>query len=180
MPQTVTRAACVTRAPSIILRAVTLVKLIVVLFVANGTPILLRNVLGARFNAPVDGGRTLGDGRRLLGPNKTWRGLISAPVAAAIAAGLLGLGVGIGITLGSVAMLGDLATSFVKRRAGLDPSDQAFVLDQTPESLLPLLAVADKLALSIIDVAAATAAFVILGLLLSRVLFRVGVRRQPH
>ena len=128
----------------------------------------------------MDGGRILGDGHPLLGPNKTWRGLVAATVAAAAVSPLLGFGVGIGITIGLVAMIGDAVTSYIKRRAGFASSDQAFVLDQTPEALLPLLAVADKLNLSITDIAFVTVAFVVLGLLLSRLLFRFGVRRRPH
>jgi len=70
-----------------------------------------------------------------------------------------------------MAMLGDLFSSFLKRRMGLAPSCQAIGLDQIPESLLPMLACWFFLPLTIVD---ATAIFFVGELSLSRVLFKVG------
>jgi hypothetical protein len=53
---------------------------------------------------------------------------------------ILRLGWTIGVVVGSMAMLGDLFSSFVKRRLNLPPSSRATFLDQVPESLFPLLA----------------------------------------
>ena len=73
-------------------------------------------------------------------------------------------------------MLGDLLSSFLKRRMGLAPSCQAIGLDQIPESLLPLLACWFFLPLTIVDVVVATVIFFVGELSLSRVLFKLGIR----
>jgi len=51
-------------------------KLIVLMTIANGTPILLARLMGNRLSQPIDGGVRFVDGRRLLGPSKTIRGLL--------------------------------------------------------------------------------------------------------
>jgi hypothetical protein len=45
---------------------------------ANATPVALRRLLPDRYSTPVDGGLVLRDGRRLLGPSKTWAGVTIA------------------------------------------------------------------------------------------------------
>lgn len=40
---------------------------------ANAVPVALKRVLSNRYSQPVDGGLVLREGRRLLGPPKTWR-----------------------------------------------------------------------------------------------------------
>lgn len=80
----------------------------------------------------------------------------------------------------ATAMLGDLLSSFLKRRMGLAPSRQAIGLDQIPESLLPLLACWFFLPLTIVDVVAATVIFFVGELSLSRVLFKLGIRNRPY
>src|SRR4030065_1972864 len=64
-------------------------KLVALLIVANGAPVLGKNIFGAAFSTPLDGGLTLPDGRPLFGPSKTIRGLplslaATAPTAAAL------------------------------------------------------------------------------------------------
>lgn len=50
---------------------------------ANIAPVLAVKIPWIkRFDAPIDGGRTLG-GKRLLGANKTWRGILAGMVLAA-------------------------------------------------------------------------------------------------
>ncbi|HMX52743.1 MAG TPA: CDP-archaeol synthase, partial [Plasticicumulans sp.] len=63
---------------------------------------------------------------------------------------------------------------------GLASSAQALGIDQVPEALLPLLAVRETLALDGWVIAALVAAFVVLELLLSRLLYRLHIRRQPY
>jgi CDP-2,3-bis-(O-geranylgeranyl)-sn-glycerol synthase len=77
-------------------------------------------------------------------------------------------------------MLGDLTTSFIKRRLGLPPSSQALGLDQGLESLFPLLAVRSRLGLTAWDILAVVLAFFGLELLLSRLLFRAHLRDRPY
>ena len=77
-------------------------------------------------------------------------------------------------------MTGDLFSSFVKRRLGLRSGGLAIGLDQIPESLFPLLAVGDALALTVWDVAAGVAVFLIGDILLSPLLQRLGIRDRPQ
>ncbi|HXK57554.1 MAG TPA: CDP-archaeol synthase, partial [Gammaproteobacteria bacterium] len=84
------------------------------------------------------------------------------------------------LLIGGFAMLGDLLSSFFKRRLGLNPSAMAFGLDQIPESLLPLLVCRPLLDLSWLQVCLLTLGFLILELLLSQLLYRLGIRRHPY
>jgi CDP-2,3-bis-(O-geranylgeranyl)-sn-glycerol synthase len=151
------------------------------LFVANGAPIILNNVLGRLGAWPVDGGATWSfDGQPVLGPSKTWRGVAAALLATAGVAWLLALPFRLGLIVGAFAMLGDLLSSFVKRRRGMASGNRALGLDQIPESLLPLLAVRAELSLSAGQVSWLVLAFLVLELLLSRLLFAVRIRERPY
>ena len=128
-----------------------ILKLLLMLFAANGAPVLATRVLDGHGAWPVDGGRHWCDGRPLFGPSKTWRGLVMALLAAGSLAPLLGWPVGVGLAIGVGAMAGDLLSSFVKRRLGRPSSSQALGIDQIPEALLPLLAVRETLALDVME-----------------------------
>ncbi len=155
-------------------------QLLALLIAANGAPVLGLYLLGERGAAPIDGGRQLADGRPLLGPSKTWRGLALALLAGALLAALLGLPPAVGLALAAAAMAGDLLTSFAKRRAGLAPSARLLLLDHIPESLLPL-----ALGRSLLDYGwgtalAVCAAFAALSSICSPLLQRWSVRRRPY
>ena len=154
--------------------------LLLLLLTANGSPIVARNVMGSRFDSPLDGGRVLADGHRLLGASKTWRGLAASVLATTLLALVVGWPWQIGISVGAFAMLGDTLSSFIKRRLGLPPSAMAPGLDHIPESLLPLLACKPLLGLSWGQVLLLSISFMIANVLLSRLLYRVGIRRHPH
>ncbi|MGD8590062.1 MAG: CDP-archaeol synthase [Chromatiales bacterium] len=155
-------------------------KLLLLLLIANGTPILARHLLGSRFDFPLDGGTTTARGKRWLGPSKTVRGLLAAILATAVAATLLGFPWITGGLVGLLAMLGDLSASFIKRRLGLPPSSQATGLDQLPESLLPMLYCVLHLDLDWYAMFRVVFGFWISEILLSRLLFRLGIRRHPY
>ena len=155
-------------------------QLLILLAVANGTPVAAKLILGKTFSQPLDGGARFLDGRPLLGPSKTIRGVVLSVLATAAAAALIGLGAKIGALLGAVAMLGDLSSSFIKRRMGLPASAKATGLDQIPESLFPLLACGLVLPLTIRDVVGATILFFVGELALSRLLFRLNLRERPY
>jgi CDP-diglyceride synthetase len=155
-------------------------QLLTLLAVANGTPIIVEKLLGKALAFPVDGGATLADGKPLFGSSKTLRGLTLSIAATTAVAPLIGLNWRIGALVAAMAMLGDLLSSFLKRRMGLAPSRQAIGLDQIPESLLPLLACWFFLPLTIVDVVAATVIFFVGELSLSRVLFKLGIRNRPY
>ena len=157
-----------------------LLQLLVLILVANGAPILAYKLLPNVGACPVDFGARFFDGRPLLGESKTIRGLISSFVCTVILAPILGLNISIGIVISAGAMVGDLLSSFAKRRLGLQASDRALVLDQVPESLIPILFVYEYVDLSIIDTIILVSAFVVLELVLSPILFRLNIRRRPY
>lgn len=155
-------------------------KLLALLFVANGTPILAKRLLGARLAKPVDAGSSYSDGRPWLGPAKTWRGLVLAPVVTAVAALLMDLDPLLGALIAVLAMVGDLITSFLKRRMGLASSSRALGMDQVPEALLPLLVCMPLLDIGVMSVVLILVAFTLGSLLLSRLLYRLGIRERPY
>lgn len=162
------------------IRAWPIVQAVLLLAVANGTPVLAGRLLGPRGAWPIDGGRKLADGRPLLGSSKTWRGLVLAIAATAAIAVPLGPGPAAGATIGAAAMLGDLGSSFTKRRLGLGAGSRAPVLDQVPEALLPLLLAHHLLDLGLTEVLVVTLMFVLLDVGLSPLLFRLGIRARPY
>jgi hypothetical protein len=153
---------------------------LLLLTAANGTPVVAKRLLGQRGAWPVDGGSTVWDGRPLFGPSKTLRGLVLAILATGLVAPLVGVPWRIGLLVGGLAMAGDLASSFVKRRIGLPPSSRAIGLDQIPESLLPLLACRSALGIGWADVALGTLLFLLGEIVLSRWLYRLHIRDQPY
>lgn len=156
------------------------VKLLLLLGVANGAPLFGQTFLRSRLNQPLDANRRFFDGRPLLGPSKTVRGVLLALIATPIAAVVLGFGVEAGLLVGTFAMLGDVASSFVKRRLAMASSSRAFGLDQIPESLFPLLAIQERVDISAAEIMLLVATFLILELLISRVLFKLRLRDQPY
>ena len=154
-------------------------KLLLMVMVANGAPILAKRLFGDRWAWPIDGNRLFVDRRPMLGPAKTFRGLLAALAASVLAAPLLGFNALLGVVVGSAAMAGDLVSSFIKRRLGFASSQQAPGLDQGLESLLPVLACKPLLALGRDTVVIVVVAFFVVGVLLSRLLFRLGIRDRP-
>lgn len=158
----------------------TLLLLLILLTAANGSPVVAKKIFGGQLAYPLDGGVKFIDGQPLFGSSKTWRGILAAIFATSICAPLIGLDFKIGLIVGVTAMLGDLLSSFLKRRLGLAPSSRATGLDQIPESLLPLLACWQLLSLTAVDIVAGTAIFFIGELVLSRVLFKFHLRDRPY
>lgn len=154
-------------------------KLLCLLVVANGAPIIASNVFGTRFALPVDLNARLWDSRSFFGPSKTYRGLAAAAVASAAAAALLGSGAAFGALFGLGAMGGDLLSSFIKRRLGVPPSDSALILDQVPEAAAPLLVLWPWLGIGVLDGVIVVAGFFVVEVLLSRVLYRMHIRNRP-
>jgi CDP-2,3-bis-(O-geranylgeranyl)-sn-glycerol synthase len=157
-----------------------IIKLLVLLSLANGAPVLIKKLCGNRFSLPIDGGCKFLDGSPLFGPSKTIRGVLVSVAATTAGAPLLGLGLMIGAVVGSAAMAGDLFSSFVKRRLNLRPSSRATGLDQIPESLIPLLACLGWLPLTLLDILTGVAVFLIGEIVLSRVFYRFGLRDRPY
>jgi len=155
-------------------------KVLLLVGIANGAPLVAKKLLGGFLAYPLDAGATLPDGHPLFGSAKTIRGIVVCVIATALCAPLLGLAWTTGALIGSTAMAGDLLSSFIKRRMGRAPSSRAFGLDQIPESLLPALACSPVLGLTLVDVIVVVAAFTVGGLGMSLLLFKIRLRDQPH
>lgn len=92
---------------------------------------------------PIDLGRQMSDGRRVLGDGKTYRGFFLG-VLAGLVVGIIQIFCSDAFTLASLpvhtllsvfllstgALLGDLVKSFFKRRLGKDRGDRWFLADQ--------------------------------------------------
>jgi CDP-archaeol synthase len=157
-----------------------ILKLLGLLAIANGAPVVVKRYAGSIWSMPIDGNVRCPDGQPFLGPSKTIRGFVIAILATAAGAALLGLEWQTGVVVGSAAMAGDVCSSFVKRRLGLPASSRALGLDQIPESLFPLLACREQLAISFLDIVAIVEAFLIGELWLSRVLYAWHIRDRPY
>jgi len=157
-----------------------ILKLIVLLSIANGTPVLVKKVCGNWLSWPIDGDCQFLDDRPLFGPSKTIRGAVASVALTTAGAPVLGLEITIGALVGSMAMVGDLFSSFVKRRLNFLPSSRVTGLDQIPESLFPLLACGSLLSLSAFDILIGVAAFLIGEIFLSRIFYRIGLRDRPY
>ncbi len=155
-------------------------KLLTMLLASNGAPILAARLLGSRASIPVDFNKRLGDGNAIFGESKTWRGICAALLTACILAELFDFGLTFGLLFGCNVMLGDLISSFIKRRRGLMPSDRSIGLDQLPESLLPALYSCFSMELVWWWAVILSLAFMLLQLLVSKPLFLLNIRKRPY
>jgi CDP-2,3-bis-(O-geranylgeranyl)-sn-glycerol synthase len=92
----------------------------------------------------------------------------------------MGLGWEVGTLVATFSMVGDLFSSFVKRRLHLPSSSMAIGLDHIPESLFPLFASRWLLPLNILDIVVGVTIFVVGALILSPLLFKLKLRDEPH
>ena len=157
-----------------------ILQLLILLAVANGTPVIAKDILGNHFSYPLDAHVRFADGRPLFGASKTIRGILLSLLTTSVSALLLGLGWQIGLLVGSTAMAGDLLSSFCKRRIKLPPGGRATGMDQIPESLFPLLACTDVLSLTLADILVGVGIFFIGEIFLSRLLFKFRLRDRPY
>jgi CDP-2,3-bis-(O-geranylgeranyl)-sn-glycerol synthase len=130
--------------------------------------VLAALVFRHRASWPIDAGRVLRDGQRLLGSSKTWRGLLCSALAAAVTAIALGLDPALGVVFAALAMTGDLGTSFLKRRCRLPSGASVLGLDQLPEALLPLWMLQARLDLELHAMMVTAALFLVLDLIGTR------------
>jgi CDP-2,3-bis-(O-geranylgeranyl)-sn-glycerol synthase len=149
-----------------------LITALLLLLAANSGPVLAERLLGQQLDWPIDAGRTFLDGQRLFGRSKTWRGLLASLLAASAVAAALGHSVSLGIEFAILAMVGDLMSSFIKRRIRLESSHNAPVLDQLFESLLPLYVMRESLRLSSQNIVGLMLGFTLFELLLEKLKMR--------
>ena len=155
-------------------------QLLVLLAIANSAPIAGKRLCGKRFSTPLDGGLNFFDGRPLFGPSKTVRGILLAVLSASLCAPLVGLDWRTGALIGSLAMVGDLFSSFLKRRMNRPSSSRATGLDQVPESLFPALACRHILSLSAVDIALCVLLFFAGEIVFARLFYKLGFRDRPY
>ncbi len=127
-------------------------KILLLLWFINFAPPLLTHILGDRWKVPVDRGRLWKDGQPILGPHKTYRGILGAAVAGMTGGWLTGLGPGMGLLAAILSMLGDLLSSFIKRRRKLQSGSVSAGLDQFFEGILPFLLFAPVFSLGMVQV----------------------------
>lgn len=119
---------------------------------ANAAPVIANKIpILNRWQASLDFGRSY-KGRRVFGPNKTWRGVTFAVLVAALA-GLLqaqfayhpfdsGTAVWVAALMGFGAIYGDAIESFLKRQYGAAAGQPWFPFDQIDYIIGGLLAAA--------------------------------------
>jgi hypothetical protein len=157
-----------------------LLQLLFLIIIANGAPILIREVLNDGFTLAIDFGSKLPDNHRIFGPSKTWRGIFAALFATSAAAWLLGNSLVTGLLVAAYAIIGDLLSSFIKRRLAMAPSSAAPFLDQVPESFFPAFMMMQVFNLEISSVILLVLIFIIMELAISHVLYVWGIRKRPY
>ncbi|MFX0062586.1 MAG: CDP-archaeol synthase [Candidatus Hermodarchaeota archaeon] len=115
-------------APLILIWLVDSIWFLLPAFISNGIPTL------AGGGRPIDGGRTLWDGKRLFGEGKTLRGFmagLTAGLIVGLAQTFFDLNIVEGLFRGGIeafgGLIGDLIGSFIKRRLGVK---DLLILDQ--------------------------------------------------
>lgn len=146
-------------------------QLLFLIIIANGAPVLVRLLLKDHLDLAVDLGAKFADSNRIFGSSKTWRGIIAALLATPAVAFLLGYSPETGFQIAVFAILGDLLSSFIKRRLGMESSSKAFLLDQVPESLLPALMVKHSFSLVLADILILVFVFIIIDLVMTYILY---------
>ena len=177
--------------PQLATQLLLLLKLLFLIIVANGSPVLTHKVFsGICLNCPLDFNLKFFDGHPLLGKSKTIFGLITSLLVTPFFALLVDLSLQAGFTVALFAMLGDSFSSFIKRRLKQPSSSRATGLDQIPESLFPLLAFnvmianeaggSHELYLNWPNIILIVLVFFILELLLSKLLYKMKIREHPY
>nr|HDN00542.1 CDP-archaeol synthase [Deltaproteobacteria bacterium] len=147
---------------------------------SNFLPILGRVVFKKYLSTPLDLGYRWIDNNYLLGPHKTWRGLIVSIIGTGLASHFTPFGLILGLKLATFSMSGDLISSFVKRRIGLKSGSRSFLLDQGLESFLPLWILKDSLFICWTEIILIVSSFILLEITLSPIFYMLHIRRNPH
>jgi len=156
------------------------VQVLLLIIIANGAPIIARNIFRSHFDDPLDMGLKFFDNRPVFGPSKTIRGIFIAVMVTPIAAHYMDINWFTGFLIGLYAMFGDLFASFLKRRKGYESSEMALGLDQVPESLFPLIAVKAHFDFTLLEILALVLVFAVVELIVSRILFFMHIRLKPY
>ena len=154
--------------------------LLILLGWCNFLPILARKIFRDRFSQPVDFNLFKWfDGRPLFGPHKTWRGIIFSGVFTALASSFTDFGAWTGAKIALFSLSGDLVASFIKRRAGFKSGEKFSVIDQGLESFAPLWLLREGLNINWLDIFLIVLVFTFCEIIISPLLFRLNIRRNP-
>lgn len=137
-------------------------------------------LLNKKLNTAVDFGAKMVDGNPVFGASKTWRGVLATLLISPIGALIFDYAAEIGILIALGAISGDLFSSFVKRRLGMEPSSKALLLDQIPESLIPVLMMIQIFNLSLLGVLFIVFAFVVIDMIITYFLYHWRILRKSY
>ncbi len=141
-------------------------------FIANSAPVL------ARGRHPMDFGKSMGDGRRVLGDGKTFEGFLAGLSLGTLAGAFFGYPLH-SFLLALGALSGDLIGAFVKRRVGIERGQPAPLLDQldfVAGALLFLYPVYQVTIEQVIFIAAVTPP---IHLATNYIAYRLGLKKYP-
>lgn len=167
---------------------------------ANAAPVFAARLPGLRhLNAPLDFGKSF-RGKRILGKNKTWRGLLMGMLVATVVvwfqhwlakytptASYISTEVNyyftdilwLGPLMGFGALIGDAVESFFKRLIGAEPGSSWFPFDQIDYILGGLLASVIIVRLSISAYAWVLGTWFFVHIVIVYIGYRLGIRDKP-
>ena len=161
-------------------QAVLLAQLLALLAVANGTPVIAAKLLGKDNALPLDGNAILSDGKPLFGSSKTIRGVALSVALTTIVAPLIGLAWEVGFVVAAGAMIGDLISSFVKRRLGMSSEQQIHGTGPDPRGFDSSTRLHGASSADAAFCRDWHACFFVGALVLSRVFFKLNIRDRPY
>lgn len=157
---------------------------------ANMAPVFANKIPGYRhWKTPLDFGKSY-RGKRILGDNKTWRGLFFG-VLVAVLVGLFQYRfiasspqsiffiVTVTALLGAGALIGDAVESFFKRQRGIASGESWLPYDQTDYIFGGILLVYPLIKLSAAQIAMIIIIYFFLHLITSYVGYRIGLKQKP-
>lgn len=114
-------------------------KILLLLLSINAIPLLLARFFPKIAAGPLDNNHKFLDGYPVLGRHKTIGGFLCGILAGGILGHLMGFSLILATAAGFLSMLGDIFTSFIKRRLHFAEGTELPVLDQAFEGGFPLL-----------------------------------------
>ncbi len=148
-------------------------KLLLLLLLINGAPLVLVSLFPGIAGRPVDCGLKFFDGYPLLGNHKTIGGFLIGVLAGSVFGLMLGFPLIIGFLVGLLSMTGDSFTSFIKRRLQAGPGINIFLLDQFFEGLFPILLARQVYSLAWDKTLSLLCFFIIIALIGSKLLMKI-------
>ncbi len=155
-----------------------LVQIIILLWTINVTPVLMAFIFEKKWDTPLDGGVLFFDGNPIVGSHKTIRGLLGGILAGIFVGAILGISFWIALLTGVLSMLGDLLSSFIKRRFKSIEGTDYPVMDQIFEGAFPLIVIIPAYSLTIVQSLALILFFIVTAWIAAQFLTRV-LRTPP-